>query len=402
MSQSKKPDLLDLVIVFASYKILLLKVITIVTLVGIIIAFIWPKTYKSELTYIVNDGNSINLSSGGLLSGLANLSVANTEISADQILIVLRSKTIQDQVIKEFNLQEVYGNDVQEALRKNLDNNIQVEEFREGGIGLNSIIATKFSVKDKDPERAYNMINYYYSLIDSTVKVLNKSNVEDGYFMLESRLFQNEKDLETAEDSLLSFQSRYGILEIEEQSRVLIQNIAAVKAQSVKLEIEIGFIKEMYNENSSMLKELEAQKKEVDKKYAELLGSGKEVKEEFDIFRSISDIPELYIEFLRRYREVEVQQEIYKVLYPQYEQQKLNYEEISSGLMLIDNPNFPTYKDSPKRAYIMIASFLFGLFLAIIIVLFKEWRINIEENDNEIFLKYQKFISLLKLGNAKN
>ncbi len=397
MSQSKKPDLLDLVIVFASYKILLLKVITIVTLVGIIIAFIWPKTYKSELTYIVNDGNSINLSSGGLLSGLANLSVANTEISADQILIVLRSKTIQDQVIKEFNLEEVYGNDVQEALRKNLDNNIQVEEFREGGIGLNSIIATKFSVKDKDPERAYNMINYYYSLIDSTIKVLNKSNVEDGYFMLESRLFQNEKDLETAEDSLLSFQSRYGILEIEEQSRVLIQNIAAVKAQSVKLEIEIGFIKEMYNENSSMLNELETQKKEVDKKYAELLGSGSEVKEEFDIFRSISDIPELYIEFLRRYREVEVQQEIYKVLYPQYEQQKLNYEEISSGLMLIDNPNFPTYKDSPKRAYIMIASFLFGLFLAIVIVLFKEWRINIEENDNEIFLKYQKFISLLKL-----
>lgn len=401
MSIKTDKDLLDVAILFANHKMLLLKVVFVFTILGTVLAFIWPKTYKSELTYVLNDNNSVNLSSGGLLSGLANLSVANTEISADQVLIIIRSKAIQDKVIEKFNLEDIYGTEIQEALRIKLDNNVFLEDFREGSIGLNSIIATTFSMTDESPERVFEMINYYYSLVDSTVKNLNKLNIEEGYLMLKSRLQQNEIELREAEDSLLSFQSRYGILEVEEQSKMLIQNIAAVKAEAVKLEIEIGYIKEVFSENNSRLNELELQKKEVDKKYNELLGEDNTAESGFNIFRPMTEIPELYIEYLRRFREVEVQQEIYKVLYPQYEQQKLNYDEINSGLMLIDPPNFPTYKDSPKRAYIMIASFLFGLFFAVVIILYKEWVVEISKSDDETYKRYGRLIKALKFGNDK-
>ena len=76
-------------------------------------------------------------------------------------------------------------------------------------------------------------------------------------------------------------------------------------------------------------------------------------------------MPPLFAEYYRLFREVEIQQEIYKVLYPQFEQQKLNFNEINSGLSLIDEPTLPTYKFYPKRAFIVIAFFSFGLYRAL-------------------------------------
>lgn len=69
-------------------------------------AFIWPKAYKSEVSFIVTDGNAVNFSSGGILSGLANLSVNGANITADQALVLIRNKEIQDNVIEEFDLKK--------------------------------------------------------------------------------------------------------------------------------------------------------------------------------------------------------------------------------------------------------------------------------------------------------
>lgn len=402
MSNKKSVDLLDLATIFARRKKIILWSLVIATILGLVTALLWPKTYKSELTYIVTDSNSINFSSGGLLSGLANLSVSGSNISADQTLIILRGKDLKDQVIEEFNLSEVYDIEIQEYLREALDNQLEIEEFREGGLGFNNIQAVSLAIKDKEPERAYEMIQFYFDKLDSTVTHLNRKIVEGGYLMLQNRLEQNKKDLEVAEDSLVSFQKRHGILEVEEQAKALVENIASVKSELVKLEVEIGFVEEVFGENSSKASELNAQKEALQEKYNEMMVAEEDAENEFDIYKSMSEMPDLFAEYLRRYREVQVQQEIYKVLYPQYEQQKLNYEEVNSGLRIIDSANLPTYKDSPKRAYIVLGFMFFGLILAILIILFSEWKRSIEENQHEQYERYQKFLRALKFGNAKN
>lgn len=373
MPKNKNVDLLDIATVFALRKKTLLAIVLVVTLVGIVLAFIWPKAYKSEVSFIVTDGNAVNFSSGGILSGLANLSVNGTNITADQALVLIRSKEIQDKVIENFNLKEVFGTDIREALRRKLDNRILVDEKREGGLGFNQIISISISYTDEEPQRTYDILQFYYDLLEEKIEDLNRKNVEDGYLLLQNRLIQNEKELQIAEDSLVSFQTRYGILEVEEQAKAQVQAIADLRAQIVKLEVEIGYAEEILGENSSKISDLKFQKAEVEKKYNQLINGNSSLDDPYDSFLSVKELPELFIEYLRRYREVVVQEEIYKVLYPQYEQQKLNFEEVNSGLRVIDPALVPTYKDSPKRAYIIIAAFLFGLFLSLIIVLVQEW-----------------------------
>lgn len=396
MKEHSQIDLLDFATLLAKRKKTFFGIVLICTLVGFALAFIWPKSYKSELSFIVTDGNAINFSSGGLLSGLANLSVDGSNVTADQVLVLIRNKVIQDKVIAKFDLMEIYGTDIPEALRKKLNDRIIIEETREGGLGFNNIIAISISYIDGEPQRAFDLLDYYYNEVEAKVEDLNRKNVEDGFLLLKSRLEQNELELRAAEDSLVSFQTRHGILEVEEQAKVQVQAIAQLKSEIVKMEIELGYLTEVLGENSSRVANLNLQKAELESKYDELLSGDSLPDGSFDIFKSASEMPDLFLEYLRRYRDVIVQEEIYKVLFPQFEQQKLNYEEVSSGLRIIDPALVPTYKNGPKRAYIILAAFLFGCFFALLSVLFKEWRSNLEENKPEDYQRLKEFSGSLK------
>lgn len=163
MPEVQKIDLLDVVILFAKNKFKYTLIVFLITLFGLVIALIWPKQYISHLTYVTNQGNGLNMSSGGILGSLASLSVSTPELSAEQILIILRSDDLLDLVITEFDLEEVYKSEIPEVLRLKLNNAIKIEDYREGGFGISSIIATKLSFEDEDPVRAYEMLKYYYS-----------------------------------------------------------------------------------------------------------------------------------------------------------------------------------------------------------------------------------------------
>jgi capsule polysaccharide export protein KpsE/RkpR len=400
MSNQRKVDIIDVATTLALRKKTIALIVLTATILGTVLAFVWPETYRSEVSFVVTDGNSINLSGGGLLGGLADIQMGGGSISAEQVLVLLRSTEIQDRIINKFNLGEVYGTDIPEGQRKLFDSSVEIEDVREGGIGFNSIIALKLGYLGDDPERVFEIVKSYYSIVDSTVQRLNKKNVEDGYLLIKNRLEQNLADMEEAEDSLVAFQSRYGILEVEEQAAAQIGAIAEVRTELVKLEIQINYLQDVLGENSSRLTDLRTQKKALSRRYNNLIkGSGEGLEEsdgQFDIFQPVEKMPALFVEYLRRYREVMVQEEIYKVLYPQFEQQKLSYEEATSGLMIIDKAVMPTYKYGPKRAYIMIAAFLFGCIVAFVKVYFDKWR---EENPED-YKRYQTFTSALSFRNA--
>ncbi|MEP1139011.1 MAG: GNVR domain-containing protein, partial [Balneola sp.] len=265
-----------------------------------------------------------------------------------------------------------------------------------GGLGFNTIISIAISYTDEEPERAFELVKYYYEQIELKVEDINRKNVEDGYLLLKNRLDQNEIELQIAEDSLVSFQTRYGILEVQEQAKAQIQGIAELRTEIVKLEVEIGYAEEVLGKSNTKIADLKIRKQEFEKKYDQLVNGTEASTENFNMFQSVAEMPELFIEYLRRYRDVVIQEEIYKVLYPQFEQQKLNFEEVNSGLRIIDPALYPTYKDGPKRAYIIIVIFIFGFIVSLITVLIQEWKRSIKENSPEDYTRLKEFSDSLK------
>lgn len=405
---SQSVNLLDFTLTAAQYKGKITLIIVSITLVALIVSLLWPHTYKSSVKFTQYD-----VSAGGGLSSLIGDFVQmpnfSDRVSSEQALIILQSRTMIDRVIDEFNLEEVYDLTIREYLRDKVSENTIITENREGGIGFSPIVSIDLSYLDKDPERAQEIAQFYIDQLEEIMVEINKSNTEKSFEMFERRYRENLEDMQAAENELLEFQNKYGILELESQLRSMIETIGEVKANMVALNVQLNVARAGMNNDASRVRELQSKRDELEEVYQNLIRKtdaeatdGQIFREENggvdDIFPPLMDLPDLGLQYLRLFREVKVQEKIYELVYPQYEQQRIMLQEASSGLQIIDEPVRPTYKDSPSRALITIAGFLFSIIVAFFYVSFAEFTRKGRNNNSKSYQKYQALKKELSLN----
>ena len=57
MTEHKTIDLLDIVLVLVQNRKKVIAIMSLFTLLGLAVALLWPKKYKTDLTYIINSGD---------------------------------------------------------------------------------------------------------------------------------------------------------------------------------------------------------------------------------------------------------------------------------------------------------------------------------------------------------
>ena len=89
--------------------------------------------------------------------------------------------------------------------------------------------------------------------------------------------------------------------------------------------------------------------------------------------RSINSSPALLIEQGRIVRDLDVQTEIFTTLKTELELAKIEQVEDNSMVLVIDGPELPIYKTSPKNLKNLILSILLGIFCSILFIYGKDW-----------------------------
>ena len=102
-------------------------------------------------------------------------------------------------------------------------------------------------------------------------------------------------------------------------------------------------------------------------------------------------MPNIAIQYLRTYREVEIQQSILEIVMPMFEQAKVEEQKSIPTIMLIDKAVAPELKYSPKRSVIILGLLFFFSFLFIPFVFWAEKSINRENFHNPLQLKETNF-----------
>ena len=406
MSNGDRPsvNILDLLLLIARYRKRIFLIVFGITLVALGASLVWPKTYKSTVRFAQYDSGGGGMA-GSLISSLVQMPFSSGRVSAEQSTIILRSRTMQDAVIDRFDLAEVYGISVREYVREELANNTIIEEAREGGIGFSPIVSVSLSVTDRSPERAKEIAEFYMSQLDSMMTGINRKNAETTLRTYERRYLQNVQELEEAEQALTAFQEEAGILEPESQLRAMMSTIGELRAQMVGLDVQINIAKATLRDSAPQVMELEKQRAEVEKVYNDLIrdserefsgsagtgsGAGSGAGMSGDLFPPMMEMPKMGLEYARLFRERTIQEKIYELIYPQYEQQKMLLDDTNSGIRLIDEANLPTYKHKPKRALIVIAGFLFSIFVAFFSITFSEFVKRGKASGDENYKKYLK------------
>jgi len=366
--------LLDFIYVLVRWKKLIIINFLFVTITTAIISLILPKWYASNATIVLSKnsgssflgtllgGEALNLFGGGLSS-----------VDEKRQMAILSSRRLLESVIKEFNLSEEYDSKTTEDAIETLKENLLFDY----NYDLNTITLTGYFREDS--VTSAKMVNF-------AVEKLNEINIElateqarSERIFIEKRYNKNITDLKESEDKINIFQKAYGIIEITEQTRVSIEAIAMLTGEVTSSEIEYNILKKSLGiNNPSVLKvkakidELKFQISKMSNQYSNL-----------DIFLPYNHLPDIGLDYLRLFKEVQIQNKIQEFLIPQYEQAKIQESKDTPALLYLDKAVPAEKRDKPKRLIMVLISGVISFFISIIIIFTIDfWRVAKAEKNN--------------------
>src|SRR5690606_17816800 len=175
---------------------------------------------------------------------------------------------------------------------------------------------------------------------------------------------------------------------------------AEIEAELFKKEIEAHFVEQVYGKNSIQYSGLQAEINLLKNKVQELKNSAS-LGASSNILYPFSQMPEISVEYLRAFREVEIQQSILEYIMPMYEQAKVEEQNSMPTVILVDEAVPPELKYSPKRATIILGLFFLFAFLFIPVVFIGEKALERGEFDNPLQRKtskiYQRIVRIYRL-----
>ena len=329
------------------------------------IAFLIPQRFVSTTRLMPPDSQSssslalVSALSGqsGLLGGLAG-NLLGIQSTGDLFIGVLRSRSVEDQVINRFGLQRVYGARLEESARQDLEENTSITEDRKSGIII-------ISVTDHDPKRAAAMAGAYVDELNTMMAQLSTSSAHRERVFLEERLNAVKQDLETAEKNFSQFASKNGTIDITEQGKAMVEAGATLEGQLIAAQSELEGLKQVYTNNNVRVRAAQARIAELHRQLEKLSGttgapSGNNATATDTLYPSLRQLPILGVPFADLYRKLKIEETVYETLTKEYELAKVEEAKETPTVKILDPPEVPQRKSYPPRLLLMIL----GTFLA--------------------------------------
>jgi uncharacterized protein involved in exopolysaccharide biosynthesis len=345
-----------------------------VTLVATLFALLSPKWYQSTASVFPAEQASILTGLEGVSSLFKSLTPSRALSSltgsseADRYLAILKSDRVSDGMIKKFDLERVYdfagSSSALEKTKKELAGNTQIELQDEGNLTV--------AVYDRDPQQAAAMANYYIVLLNETNSELHVQNARSNREYIEQRYNKNLADLREAEETMKLFQVRHGVFAVPEQAEATIKAGAELYAMLAEKEIALAALKRNLSESHPTVAAAEVEVQEIRRKLDDMnSGAGKQG-DDVKILVPFKQAPDLGIQYVRLYRNLEIQNKILEFLTPLYEQARIEERRSTPSVVVLDTASVPERKAKPKVALYGLLAFVISLVVSLFIVLAAE------------------------------
>lgn len=335
--------------------------------VSILVALVIPVRYQSVTRLMPPDDQSqagsgmlaalTSNSSGSSLTGLGDF--LGMKSSGDLFIGILGSDTIEDHLISQFGLMNLYHTSKIEDARKALAEHTEVSEDRKSGI-------ISITVTDHDPERAAAMAQSYVSELNVLVTQLSTSSARRERIFLEGRLEKVTADLNSAEKNFSVFASKNTAIDIPEQGKAMVDAAATLQGQLIAAQAELSGLQQIYTDNNVRVRSAQAHVEELQKKLNEIGGGGTQSDLENDqsLYPSIRKLPLLGVTYADLYRQTKIQETVYELLTRQYELAKVQEAKEIPTVRVLDPAMVPTKKSSPSRTAIVVLGTMLGVVFA--------------------------------------
>jgi uncharacterized protein involved in exopolysaccharide biosynthesis len=333
-------------------------VVSIATVVAIAVAFLLPKEYTAKALVMPPTQNQGSMSGMllGQLGSLAGMGAKDLGLKnpTDLYVGILHSRTVADSLIQQFQLEQLYRKKDMTDVRNKLKDRTEIVATKESMISI--------AVTDRDAKRAADIANAYVSQLQRLSNTLAVTEASQRRVFYEQQLQQAKNQLGDAEIALKQTQEKTGVLEINSQARAIIDAIADVKAQIAAKEVKIQSMRAYVTEQNP---ELKAQEQELAAMQTQLQKLEKQQPQSTgDIAIPSKALPEVGLEYIRRYRDVKYYETVYQLIAKQYELARMDEAKEAGLVQIVDPAVAPDKKSWPPRLLIVLLAAIAAFLLA--------------------------------------
>lgn len=351
-------------------------------LAGALVAFLIPSRYQSVAHLMPPDSQSgsglavaaaamAGAVGSGALGGMAS-DLLGMKSSSDIFVGIIGSRTAEDKLIEQFDLNKIYRDRRMEDARLDLEKHTSVAVDRKSQI-------VTIAVTDKSPERAAAMCQAYIEQLNTLVSALSTSAARRERIFLEDRLQAVNRDLENAEKEFSEFASKNSAIDVKEQGRAMLGAAATLQGELIAAESQYQGLRQIYTDTNPRVRTLKARIDELQHQLNNLAGKGESTTDVSalptdSLYPSIRKLPLLGVKYADLYRKTKIQEAVLETLTRQYELAKVQEAKEIPTVKVLDSPHIPDKKSFPPRSIIIAACTCLTFGFAVMWVLAKfEW-----------------------------
>lgn len=358
-SSDDEIHLLDLAIILARYKYLILCTTIGIGILAMIASLMMTPTFASTTTIMPpqqgqNNGLTAML---GQLGGLAGVG-AGPKNTGDLYVGLLESRTIADRLIARFKLQERYDQPTVEGTRRALGAASGFALGKKDGI-------ISIRTEDKDPRFAAVLSNAYVEELALINKSMALTEASQRRLFFENQLKEVKEQLADAEVALRKTQETTGIIQPEAQVQAIIASAAQLKGTIAAKEVQLSAMRSFAAPQNPEILRIEQELRGLQVQLTKLeksrpMSSG-------DFMVPTGQIAAAGVEYVRSLRNVKYYETIFELLAKQFELAKIDEAKDSSLIQVLDKAVPAERKSKPRRAIITLAGLVVGAALGLML-----------------------------------
>jgi tyrosine-protein kinase Etk/Wzc len=319
----------------------------------LVVYFVMKPTYTGRAMFLPpqttpGSGMSQLASQLGSLGTLGAL--GGVKSPGDIYIGILGSRTIADELIKRFDLQDVYK-------KKRLsDTEKELKDRSTFVSGKDTLIM--ISVEDHDANRAAEIANGYLDALREQNGRLALTESSQRRLFFEEQLEREKNALEDAEVELKKTEEQTGLIAPSGQAQMEMQ----VRAQITSLQIELAAMKQGATDENPQVVRLQTQIAGLQQQL-QRFQSDPAMRQPGGVQLPTAKVPELALEYVRKQREVKYHETLFELLARQYEAARLDESREAPVLQVVDRALVPDKRSGPSRVLLVLLVALLGAFL---------------------------------------
>lgn len=313
--------------------------------------YVIEPTYTAQTTLLPpqqpQSGSAAALQSLGALAGLAG--VGGVKSTTDQIAALMQSVTVQDRLIAQFKLLEVYDKEFKVDARRELEKRVRINIGKKDGL-------LTIEVDDKDPRRAAAMANQTVEELRRLTSMLAVTEAQQRRMFFEKQLKETQQKLTVAQQVLQSSGIGQGALKAEPKAAA--DSYARLRAEVTSAQVRLQTLRGAMSDRAVEVQQQQAQLAALQSQLAR--------QEQASTGNSGAD-------YVSKYREFKYQESLFEMMARQFELARVDESREGALIQVVDVATPPEKRSKPKKLLFTAGA---GLSAVALILLFVYVRDN--------------------------